>query len=107
MRKAIAWPPRVRSPAGVRLRAAGFGSGGGARGSSLEGTSGAGSRSGKRGVQVMCDLGARRLGCLHVVLPLSCISPLISSSVPFCLRSSRYVASCLNRYHSLVFPPLC
>ena len=30
--------------------------GGGARGSSLEGTSGAGSRSGKRGVQVMCGL---------------------------------------------------
>ena len=44
--------------------------GGGARGSSLEGTSGAGSRSGKRGVQVMCGLGARRLGCLYVVLPL-------------------------------------
>lgn len=68
MRNATAWPPRVRSPAGVRLRAAGCG--GGARGSSLEGTSGAGSRSGKRGAQVMCDLGARRLGCLSVVLPL-------------------------------------
>ncbi|KAI4571479.1 hypothetical protein MJG53_013585 [Ovis ammon polii x Ovis aries] len=52
MRNATAWPPRVRSPAGVRLRAAGCG--GGARGSSLEGTSGAGSRSGKRGAQALC-----------------------------------------------------
>ena len=59
MRKAIAWPPPARSLAGVRLRAAGAIG----RGSSLEGACGAESRSGRRGVQVICDLGARRLGC--------------------------------------------
>lgn len=66
MRKAHAWPPPVRSLAGVRLCAAGVAG----RGSSRQGACGAGSRSGRRGVQVLCDLGARRL-CypFHVVLP--------------------------------------
>lgn len=66
MRKAHTWPPPARSPAGVRLRAAGVAG----RGSSLEGACWAGSGSGRRGVQVLCDLGAQRL-CypFRVVLP--------------------------------------
>lgn len=80
MRSALAWPPRARSPAGVRLRAAGVAR----RGSSLEGACRAGSGSGRRGVQVLCDLGARRLcSPFRVVLP----------SV---MQFSAYVVRCLS-----------
>lgn len=117
MRKAHTWPPPARSPPGVRLRAAGA-----VRpGSSLEGARGAGSGRGRRGVQVLCVLGARRVGrpprvVLPSILSLSpyvvlcpfmfpfflCRIPLKSSPLPFCRHHPPYVA--VNPLNSLLFP---